>query len=459
VPGEASAAGDKLQPGDLGLYRQNGRACSLLDMGHSRARSVALSRWCGAIATALAMALVATGCTGGGAPSGEGSAPTSRSVVGDGDDRAVGALLGATTQKAFNDGHFTSLVAQVMIDGRVVDTVTYGDAMTGFPVTAEGRFRNGAVAIMYMAATMLAMADEGLIDIDAPISRWLPDLPDADKATPRMLASMTSGYPDHVANPDFLTAQAANPFRAWTEKELLAYSAASPRLFPPGENWDYSHAGYIILGHVMEAESGKTLDELIAHYVLDPLKLTGTVADVTARVPEPVVHGFTAERGLFEDSTYWNPSWTLPHGAIETTTIADMTSSFDAIVGRGELLSAESHEAMISKNLIGFGAPLDGCRSCHTLTAEWTYGLGVFLRDDWVMQTPLFGGYQAAVATLPEAQSPKGSVTVAVSVVPGAKSYTTEEWGGNLKNFAADLATELAARIVPENPPPPPTSH
>lgn len=393
----------------------------------------------------LTGALLATGCT---------PAPAADTTVQTEFDRTTSALLEDLSQQQFEDHAFTSLVAQIMIDGRVIETVALGDAMTGFPVTEDGRFRNGAVAIMYMAATMLAMADAGVIDIDEPISRWLPDLANADHATPRMLASMTSGYPDHVANPDFLEAQAADPFRAWTEDELLAYSAASPRLFAPGENWDYSHAGYIILGHVLEKASRKTLDELIAQYVLDPLKLEDTVADVTAHIPSPVVHGFTAERGLFEDSTYWNPSWTLPHGAIQTTTISDMTVSFDAIVGRGEQLSPESHRAMISTDLIGFGAPLDGCRSCHTLTKEWTYGLGVFLRDDWVMQTPLFGGYQAAVATLPEAESPMGSVTVSVSVVPGAQSYTDEEWTGNLQNFAAVFAIELAAQIVPENPPP-----
>ncbi|MBP1324886.1 CubicO group peptidase (beta-lactamase class C family) [Leucobacter exalbidus] len=405
----------------------------------------------GALAS-LTISLLIAGCAV--APS-TGTAATIRANA---EEHAeVGALLGELASQEFEDKKLTSLVAQVMIDGESVDTVAYGEAMTGFPVTAEGRFRNGAVAIMYVAATMLAMADAGLMDIDEPISRWLPDLPDADQATPRMLASMTSGYPDHLANADFLAAQAQNPFRAWTEDELLAYSAESQRLFAPGANWDYSHAGYIILGHVLEAAGDAPLEDLISQYVLDPLKLEGTVAGVTAHVPSPVVHGFTAERGIFEDSTYWNPSWTLPHGAIETTTIDDMTTSFDAIVGRGELLTPESYQALISTDLIGFGAPLEGCRSCHTLTSEWTYGLGVFLRDDWVMQTPLFGGYQAAVATLPEAQSPMGAVTISVSIVPGPQSYSTAEWDGALANYAANLATELGRQIVPQNPPPVPT--
>lgn len=407
-----------------------------------------------AVLAGLAVPLVVSGCTAPSESAGVQDRPTAETDAPVAADRITATELESLALEHLDRHALTSLVAQVAIDGTEVATVTLGEAMTGFPVTEDGRFRNGAVAIMYVAATMLAMDDEGLIDIDEPIARWLPDLPAADTATPRMLASMTSGYPDHVANLDFVTDVQANPFRAFSEEELLAYSAASPRLFAPGENWDYSHAGYVILGHVLEAASGESLDALISRYVLEPLELEGTVADVTARIPDPVVHGFTAERGVFEDSTYWNPSWTLPHGAIQTTTIGDMTSSFDAIVGRGELLSEESYQAMVSPRLVGFGAPLEGCRSCHTLTEEWNYGLGVFLRDSWVMQTPLFGGYQSAVATLPEAESPIGSVTISVSIVPGHGTYTPEEWAGNLRNFATDFATELATQIVPENPPP-----
>ncbi len=412
----------------------------------------------GLLAAAVAGALVLSGCSAVPNADREAEEPVaSESEARSEADLAIALLLESVAQQELEEHGFTSLAAQVMVDGRVVGTVALGESMAGHSLSEDGRFRNGAVAIMYVAATMLAMADDGTIDLDEPISRWLPDAPAGDRATPRMLASMTAGYPDHVANADFIAAQEADAFRAWTEEELLAYSEASPRLFAPGENWDYSHAGYIILGHVLEAAGGQSLEDLISRYVLEPLSLDATVADVTAFVPAPVVHGFTAERGVFEDSTYWNPSWTLPHGAIQTTSIGDMTSSFDAIVGRGALLSAESYAALISKDLVGFGAPLDGCRSCHTLTEEWTYGLGVFLRGDWVMQTPLFGGYQAAVATLPEAVSPMGAVTVSFSIVPGPQSYTSDEWGGKLKNFAAEIATEVAAQIVPENPPPVPS--
>lgn len=396
-------------------------------------------------AVLVCSALVLTGC-GAETPAAN---PANTAIA---SDTAVESLLNDLTEEQFATRGLTSLVAQIRLDGREIATVSLGESMSGVPITRDGRFRNGAVAIMYVAATMLAMADEGLVDLDEPISRWLPGVAAGDSATLRMLASMTAGYPDHVANEDFLDAVVANAFRAWTEDELLGYSEASPRLFAPGENWDYSHAGYILLGRVLSVAGDAPLDELITKYVLEPLALDGTVADVTAQIPEPVVHGFTSERGVYEDSTYWNPSWTLPAGAIQTSTIDDMASSFDAIVGRGELLSSESHEAMIAPSLVGFGAPLEGCRSCHTLTTEWNYGLGVFLREDWVLQTPLFGGYQSAVATLPASRSEQGSVTIAVSAVPGPNSYT--DWHSALSNWALELTIALATELVPTNPPP-----
>lgn len=409
-------------------------------------RAVHHSRVFKTLVTGVGLAFLLTACVTE-APAGPDKDPAPAA------DPAVMSILSDMATEQFAHRDLTSLVAQVRIDGEEVATVALGDSMSGIPVTADGRFRNGSVAIMYMAATMLAMADAGLLDIDEPISRWFPDLLGADTATPRMLADMTAGYPDHVANADFLEALSADAFRAWNDDELLTYSAASPRLFAPGENWDYSHAGYILLGQILAAAGDASLDSLISQYVLEPLALDGTVANITAEIPDPAVHGFTAERGIFEDSSFWNPSWTLPAGAIETTTIDDMTSSFDAIVGYGELLSPASHEAMIAPSLVGFGAPLEGCRSCHTLTTEWNYGLGVFLLDDWVLQTPLFGGYQAAVATLPESRSEMGAVTIGVSAVPGSGSYT--DWDAALANWAEELAIEVATELVPDNAPPP----
>jgi CubicO group peptidase (beta-lactamase class C family) len=408
------------------------------------------------IALAAASAVLLAGCTvgTGEAPTPTGTTPaTSGSGSAATTDATIQSLLDEAAAGSFDKHALGSLLAEIRVDGDVVAQVALGDAMAGEPITLDGRFRNGAVAITYVSTVMLRLAEEGVIDLDHPIEPWVPDLPESDEVTPRMLANMTSGYPDHVGNQAFVDAFIADPFRNWTTEELLEFSIGAPRSFAPGDNWDYSHSGYIVLGQVMEAATGKRLEELIDEYVLDPLELDATVASQTPAIPEPVVHAFTAERGVWEDSTHWNPSWTLPDGAVETSTISDMAASFDAIVGRGELLEASSYEELIDPALVGFGEPLDGCRTCRTLTENGSYGLGTFLIGDWVKQTPLFGGYASSVVTLPESHSDDGrAVTIAVAVTYTHDSF--DDWDAVLPNSADELALRLGAELVPDNPPP-----
>lgn len=400
-----------------------------------------------AVAAVTASVALLAGCTAG-----EDAATTTPATSAT-TDAAVQSLLDRAAADQVDAHALGSLVAEIRVDGEVVASTALGEAMAGEPVTLDGTFRNGAVAITYVSTVMLRLAEEGVIDLDEPISRWLPDFPDADAITPRMLADMTAGVNDHVANIEFIDAVVADPFRSWTNDELLELSQSTPRLFEPGTNWDYSHSGYVLLAEVMEAASGSSLEELIDEYVLGPLDLEHTVADQTAAMPEPAIHAFTAERGVWEDSTSWNPSWTLPEGAVQTSTIDDMAASFDAIVGRGELLDEDSYTQLIDPALVGFGAPLDGCRSCHELTEEWSYGLGTMLVGDWVIQTPLFGGYASTVATLPASRAKDGrSVTIAVAVTYTQDSF--DDWGGTLANWANELARGLGAELVPGNPPP-----
>ena len=262
----------------------------------------------GIVAAAASVALLAA-CTAGAGdtastapatstPEGEDSATT---------DDAIQSLLDDAAATQFDERALGSLVAEIRVDGDVVAQTALGEALQGEPVTLDGRFRNGAVAITYVSTVMLRLAEEGVIDLDHPIEKWLPDLLESDQVTPRMLANMTAGYPDHVKNEDFVDAVVADPFRVFTNDDLLAYSSATPRAVRHRLIWDDSHSDYVILGEVMEAATGKSLEELIAEYVLDPLDLEGTVADQTPAIPAPVVHAFTAERGVWEDSTYLRP--------------------------------------------------------------------------------------------------------------------------------------------------------
>lgn len=132
--------------------------------------------------------------------------------------------------------------------------------------------------------------------------------------------------------------------------------------------------------------------------------LSQTQSSTKPDIPPPVLHTFSAERSevlgvppgqpFFEETTFWNPSWTTAQGAVQTTNICDWTTSMEAI-GAGKLLSPESHRVMVQPS-VGFGHRQEGCPACAEQTPVRGYGIGVEVRGAWTSQIRNFAG---AVAT------------------------------------------------------------
>ena len=210
----------------------------------------------------------------------------------------------------------------------------------------------------------------------------------------------------------------------------------------------------MILGLALEQITGTPLDVLLRELVLDPLGLRNTVSFDTPAIPEPVLHAFTSERRtalgipvgtrFYEESTFWDPSWTIARGAIQTTTIADVTTSAAAI-GEGTLLSPDSHRAQIEKALAGFGSALPGCVTCRTLTREVSYGLGIWLVRDWPLQNPSFSGYGAFMAYLPTRK-----IALAVSVTVNEDAF--DDQGNYLTpNASQPIGVAIGSLLAPES--------
>jgi D-alanyl-D-alanine carboxypeptidase len=158
-----------------------------------------------------------------------------------------------------------------------------------------------------------------------------------------MLANSTSGYIDYVSMDSFTDALKKDPFGAWTDDELIKMSTAEPLLYEPGTNMSYSQANFEILGVALSAITGKPVDELIRERIIEPLGMRGTESYQTAEILEPVLHAYSSFRGTHEESTFWNPSWTIAEGAVMITDIRDLATAARAI-GRGELVSSDSHD-------------------------------------------------------------------------------------------------------------------
>ncbi|MFK0256357.1 serine hydrolase domain-containing protein [Streptomyces sp. NPDC090445] len=346
----------------------------------------------------------------------------------------------AIAEQAKREFGLNSVVLKVSSRGREVVTAALGESMTGVPAEPSMHFRTGSVGIVYMGTILLQLIEEGKASLDDPVARWLPDAPHGSEITLRMLGASTSGLHDYVTNPKFIAEYEAAPFRAWTPEEVIKIAATPPLLYEPGTNWSYSHANFQLLGAALEKISGMRLDRLIAQRISGPLGLTQTGNQYTPQIPSPVLHAFTSERGTYEESTFWNPSWTTAPGAVLVQDICDLERSARAI-GSGELLSPKYFRTQLDPGTVGLGKATPSCPAsvCLTNTQARHFGLGVIVVDGWILSNPSFSGYAAIQAYLPVRQ-----LSLAVSVTQGPKSPQG--------NSAQVIAERIAAALAPEQP-------
>ena len=77
--------------------------------------------------------------------------------------------------------HLKAVIVRVTVDGQEVVTEAVGESMTGVPATTNMHFRNGAVAISYVSTLLLKLVDEQKVSLDDKLSKFLPEIPHADR--------------------------------------------------------------------------------------------------------------------------------------------------------------------------------------------------------------------------------------------------------------------------------------
>jgi CubicO group peptidase (beta-lactamase class C family) len=398
---------------------------------------------------AVICALALTSCAPGALPT---ETPDSTT------DSAKADAVMRIVRDTMTQAHLKAVIVRVTVDGKEVVTQAVGESMTGVPATTTMHFRNGAVAISYVSTLLLKLVDEKKVSLEDKLSKWLPEIPHADRVTLGQLAQMTSGYVDYViGNTAMNDALYANPFRRWTVHDILSYATSQPLLYEPGTNWNYAHTNYVLLGLALEKATGQEMSKLLSDKVLRPLGLTNTVNSLTPEIPSPVLHAFSSERRdflkipagtpFYEESTFWDPSWTITHGAIQTTNIYDMEATAVGI-GSGRLLTADSYQKMVSTDLRGKTHKQPGCTTCDAMNDIYTYGLGIVISGNWLLQNPLMSGYAALAAYLP---SQKIGIAVAATYAPEAFDDQ-----GNYPNAADPLFRKIGAELAPDDAPPMP---
>lgn len=292
------------------------------------------------------------------------------------------------------------------VKGRPLVTGALGEAQPGVPATTEDHFRVGNVTESMLVTLLMQLVDEGRVSLDDPISTWFPDFPRASEVTVGMLARSTSGYAHYAAHPDFVKEFYEDPERRWKTADVLSVAFSLPPVFDPGTDWAFSDTNFLILGKVVRRVGGKPVERLMEERIWSKLGLDETTMRTGPRIEAPVLHGFTRERGEYEDSTVWSPS-SLRRAGNATSTLDDLGRWAEAL-GTGELVSRASHALQTGPENVGLGG----------LTPDFHYAMGSGVSNGWVYNNPHLFGYKGVVGYLP---SKDVAVVVFTTDGPGAK--------------------------------------
>jgi CubicO group peptidase (beta-lactamase class C family) len=248
--------------------------------------------------------------------------------------------------------HGVPAASVAILRGDEVDAAASGvlNLATGVEATVDSLFQIGSITKVWTATLAMQLVDEGRIELDAPVSRCLPNFRVADEdvsaaVTIRHLLTHTSGIDgDHFAD----TGRGDDCLERYVET-----CAELPQVHPLGATMSYCNTGFTVLGHVLEVVTGTVWDELLRTRLVEPLELTHTVT-----LPEDVLR-FRAAIGHIQppgEELSHAPAWGLPRTAGPAGAICSTATEVlgfaklhlrDGVGPNGErLLSEESARAM-----------------------------------------------------------------------------------------------------------------
>jgi D-alanyl-D-alanine carboxypeptidase len=230
------------------------------------------------------------------------------------------AELTATITEVLPQTTITGAIVGVWQEGQPDYVQAFGvqDTDTGEAMTPDLYTRIGSNTKSFTTTAILQLVDQGRIDLDDPVEMYVPDVPNGDQITIRLLGTMRSGLFNYAE----ITIEQwpSEPQRQWRAEELLAIAFSQPPIFAPNTRFDYSNTNTVLLGVVVEQITGQPIRDYIREHIIETEGLTHTSFPVGAQFPTPHPRGYwRTPEGEIVDTSDWNTSWGGAAGQMVST--------------------------------------------------------------------------------------------------------------------------------------------
>ncbi|QIL02288.1 beta-lactamase family protein [Sphingomonas sinipercae] len=308
----------------------------------------------------------------------------------------------------------------VVRDGKIVLAKAYGKANEGLPASPALPYQIASISKQFTAMALLLLEDDGKLDLDDTVSKYLPNISGGDQITLRQLLSHTSGLQDYWPQ-DYSFAAMARPT---TPQAIADRWAKKPLDFQPGEQWQYSNTGYVVAGMIAEKVSGEPLLQFMKRRLFDPAGMASVISQddaVGRRFPSG--YGRNA-LGPVRPVVVPGRGWLYAAGELSMT--AEDLAKWDIARLNRSLVPADDWAEQETTIKLNSGV-------------DSNYGLGVFARDANGRRVIAHGG-EAVGFLSNNAVYPRERAAIVV---------LTNSWSGGA---SGRIARDLAAIVLPAPP-------
>ena len=236
-------------------------------------------------------------------------------------EAALYSAIDSYLQSGAKNAHIPSMAVTIVNKDQVLFAQAYGSCKD-----TDTPFWLGSVSKSFTAVCIMQLAERGKLDLNAPISAYLPDAVDGDQITVRQLLNHTSGLGEH---------QTLRNYRIINEQGIHCYA----------------NVNYSLLGKIIEAVSNQSYSDYITQNLLEPLQLTHTAATLQQSLENGLIGGYTNYWGIPIQRRHKYPSsekdWiTVPAGYLSSSA-NDLGKYLQMYLNGGKgILSAQSIDTL-----------------------------------------------------------------------------------------------------------------
>ncbi len=195
---------------------------------------------------------------------------------------------------------------------------------------------------------ILQLVEVGKLELDVPITTYLPDYPKAtgDKITLHHLLTHTSGIPNYTSFPKFFKDTSRDPF---TPTDFISQFKEMELEFVPGEKFAYSNSGYFLLGVIIEKLTGKSYEENLMEKIFKPLNMNDTGFDHHDVILKNRATGYEKRGNSYINAPYLDMS--IPYAAGSLYSTVEDLYLWDRALASNKLLSEKNKKLMFAPHI------------------------------------------------------------------------------------------------------------